>query len=102
MLCTPAGILPFHLVIDPSQTPAVWGIWVANEHPAGLPPSNARVEIRWPPHFTLQRLPDAAVLDPSGAIVGRNGDLVEDAGGSGSDGQITICSLHGQDYSLEP
>jgi hypothetical protein len=90
LLCTPALLLPFRLGIDPALSPPVWGEWQAD---------GSRFEIRWPPGFALRSVGEAIVIDGDGNEIGRNGDLISDAGGSGGN-PITICSVHGTTYDL--
>ena len=92
VLCTPGAILPFRVEIDPSASVPVWGLWEAD---------GSRFDITWPSGFTLQQLPELAVVDSEGRVVGRPGQLIDDAGGSGSD-PVTICMLDGVEYQLTP
>lgn len=88
VLCTPAQVLPFTLVIDASSSNPVWGRWMAD---------GTRFDIFWPPGFTLAGSPDPALIDPKGKVVALNGQVIRDAGGSGG-GPVSICSIGGTTY----
>ena len=92
ILCAAARILPFRLVIEPTRSNPVWGVWEAND---------SRFDIVWPPGFRLGMTPEPALVDTYGNVVGLNRELIEDAGGSGGD-PITICSLGDVIYPLGP
>lgn len=92
ILCTTARAMPFRLVIDPSESNPVWGIREA---------SDTRFDIIWPPGFGIGTTPEPVLIDSYGAIVGRNGSLIDRAGGSGGDPAF-ICSLDGVAYPLRP
>jgi hypothetical protein len=90
LLCTPALLEPFLVVISPDRSPPVWGEWQAG----------GRFDILWPPEFTLKL--DAggpSIVDGQGRVVASTGQLIADAGGSGGD-PATICSLGGRTYPL--
>jgi hypothetical protein len=70
----------------------VWGLWEVD---------GSRFEIAWPYGFTLQQVPELAVVDPQGRVVGRPGQLIDEAAGSGGD-PVTICMLDGVEYPLTP
>lgn len=91
ILCSPASVLPFRLVIDPSQSNPVWGLWVTD---------GSRFDVIWPPGFQLRMTPQPELVDPLGSIIGRNGELIDNAGGSGGD-PVTICSLGSVTYPLD-
>jgi hypothetical protein len=90
LLCPPALFLPFRLRIDPAVSPPVWGEWQAD---------GSRFGILWPPGFSLRVAGAPALLDPDGVVVGQNGEVIADAGGSGSD-PATVCSIKGTTYDL--
>lgn len=69
----------------------MWGIY---EH------DGRRFEIRWPPGFAVRGLPGPEVVDPFGNVIGRNEQLIEDAGGSIGDPAF-ICAIGGRSYALE-
>jgi hypothetical protein len=92
ILCAAARVLPFRLVIDPTKQNPVRDEWAA---------SGSRFEILWPPGFQLVGSPGSALADPAGRVVGRSGDVIDDAGGSGGD-PITICGLGDVVYPLGP
>ena len=90
--CAAALFQPFRLGVDPSASRQVWGVY---EH------DGRRFEIRWPPGFKVGGLPGAAeVIDPFGNVVGRNGQLIEDAGGAIGDPAL-VCAIGGKSYALE-
>jgi hypothetical protein len=91
--CTPALFNPFRLSIDTKQSNRVSGTFL---------PDGPMFEIEWPEGFTLQLQPDLAVVDPTGKIVARDGQIIEDAGGSGGGaegGPAFICAIGGKVYS---
>jgi hypothetical protein len=91
--CATALFNPFRLDLDLEHPGHVWGIYEQD---------GRRFEIAWPPRFSVRTLPEPAVLDPSGNVVGRDGQLIEDAGGStGIDGVAAICSIGGTTYPLD-
>lgn len=90
VLCTPGALLPFRLRMDPRAFEPVWGEWAAD---------GTRFEIVWPQGFVLQTQPEPAVTDPHGKVIGRDGELLQDAGGSGGN-PVTICQLDGVEYPL--
>lgn len=92
--CGAAGLNPFRLHIDPADPGQVWGIYESD---------GRRFEITWPRGFTVRTLPEPAVLDSSGNVVGRDGQLVDDAGGTIPDSAdpAVICSIGGTSYPLD-
>jgi hypothetical protein len=95
--CGAALLNPFRLHIDLSDPSQVWGTYENG---------GRRFEITWPRGFTVRTIAEPAVLDPSGKVVGRDGQLVEDAGGGipnpgdPSDSAV-ICSIGGTSYPLD-
>ncbi len=58
------------------------------------------MDLVWPAGFSARFAPNLELLDPSGAVVGRQGDLIDDAGGGTAGGNVTyVCELHGQVYN---
>jgi hypothetical protein len=91
--CGTALLNPFRLHIDLADPDQVWGTYESD---------GRRFEITWPPGFSLRTVPDPAVLDPSGNVVGRDGQVIEDAGGGGGvGGPEVICSIGGTSYPLD-
>lgn len=90
LLCPPALFMPFRLRIDPAVSPPVWGEWQAD---------GSRFDILWPAGFSIRLAEKPVLLDPDGAVVGQDGNLITDAGGSGGD-PATVCSINGTTYDL--
>ena len=64
------------------------------------PPASPRVfSVRWPAGFRARFVPKLELLDPSGAVVAREGDLLTAIGGNpGSDGRFAIWEFDGRSY----
>lgn len=92
VLCTPARMLPFRIAINIFEPDPVSGTWVSD---------GVSFHIVWPPGFRLSTASRPAVLDPSGTVVARDGQILEDAGGSGGD-PVTVCSIGGHVYPMVP
>ncbi len=92
ILCPPAALLPFRIVIDPAQPNPVWGIALA---------TGERFEIVWPPGFRIGYAPDPVLIDSRDRIVAHSGDVIADAGGSAGD-PVSICQLGDVQYPLRP
>lgn len=90
ILCAAAKVLPFRLEIDLSASNPVWG---------SSDSTGSTFDILWPPGFELRTTPVAALYDPEGRLIGVDGQLIEDAGGSGGE-PSTVCSIGGRDYQL--
>lgn len=84
----PAGrYVAFTIAIDRAATPPVWGVGASGQ----------RLALVWPEGFTLA---DAGVLDPSGRVVARAGQVIDDAmGGTDANGADVICGIGGQVYT---
>lgn len=94
IVCTASLITPFTLQIDVTKSDPVWGVWQA---------TGERFEIVWPPGFRLENAPGPVLVDTYGEIVGRHGMLIDNAGGTGSDGfPWVICGLGEVEYPLRP
>lgn len=78
------------LRVDSSRPEPVWGVTR----------SGMSFGIVWPPGFTLTPGEEPTVLDPDGRTIGRDGDVIDDAEGSGGE-PITICGVAGRVYDLD-
>jgi hypothetical protein len=86
--CMTAALLPVRIDGAPDANPPIWGI----------ASNGSRVNLMWPPGFTLRM--DAGileVLDTDGNAVARQGELLVDAGGGTPSGQpnapFAICQI---------
>ena len=85
-------MVPFILHGDPSDPTHVWG-----EVTVGGKTSTWR--ITWPYGFSARYDPALEILDPSGAVVAREGQLISDAAGSGNGlDAVSICMIGGRQY----
>jgi hypothetical protein len=61
--------------------------------------THASVSIAWPNGFSAWLIDGTAVLyDRYGAVVGREGDVVQDIGGSADSVAFHVCSIGSRDY----
>jgi hypothetical protein len=86
--CGAAQLNPFRVVIEPTAVHPVSGVYLS---------SGTQFAIDWAPGFRVQTIPELAVLDPSGKVVARNGEVISDAGGSPGDPAF-ICIIGGTIY----
>ena len=58
------------------------------------------VAVRWPAGFRARFVPTLELLDPSGVVVAREGDLLTTIGGNpGPDGRFAIWAFDGRSYT---
>lgn len=76
---------------SPSAADAVWVEAVA--HPG------VKIAVRWPAGFRARFSPELELLDPAGAVVAREGDVLTNLGGyPGSDRRFDIAEFDGKTY----
>lgn len=66
----------------------------------GLDQPSVRTAVRWPAGFRARFSPTLELLDPTGAVVAREGDrLLNIAGSMGRDGRFIIWAFNGRSYA---
>ena len=88
-VCETGGIVPFTLQGSPTDPDHIWGVGET---------MHDRIRLRWPPGFTGRLGADIEVIDPTGRVVARSGDVVTDAGGGGGSDEVDICQIGGRIY----
>jgi hypothetical protein len=90
ILCTPAALGPFRVTIDATRPDPTSGEWLNTGEP---------FSIAWPAGFKILSTPTAAIVDPDGSVVVRNGEVVRDAAGNAGD-PVVVCGFSNRFYEL--
>ncbi len=92
--CMTAAFLPVRIEGDAPADPPMWGI----------ASNGSRVDLMWPPDFTLRRTETTLeVVDSGGKVVAQQGELLVGAGGGHVSGEpdapFAICEIGTKYYT---